>query len=98
VDCEYAWHPHQRIALAVGLGAATLERIRARQALDSDDENLMLRCADELAQHAMLSDALWQQMNERFGLEYTLDVVFTVGAYTALAMGLKSCGVQLEGR
>jgi hypothetical protein len=58
----------------------------------------MVRCADELAQQAMLSDDLWQRMNARFGLEYTMDVVFTVGAYTALAMGLKSCGVQLEGR
>ena len=98
VDCEYEWHHHQRIAAAVGLSAEVVERIRARQPLDSDEHTLMVRCADELAQNAMLSDALWQQMNQRYGLEYTMDVVFTVGAYTALAMGLKSCGVQLEGR
>jgi alkylhydroperoxidase family enzyme len=98
LDCEYEWHHHKRIARAIGLGADVIERIREREALDSDDENLMLRCADDLAKGAMLSDAVWQQMNERFGLEYTLDVVFTVGAYTALAMGLKSCAVQLEGR
>jgi 4-carboxymuconolactone decarboxylase len=98
VDCEYEWHHHQRLATVVGLSSDVVERIRARQALDSDDQNLMVRCADELGQNAMLSDATWQQMIGRFGVEYTMDVVFTVGAYTALAMGLKSCGVQLEGK
>jgi alkylhydroperoxidase family enzyme len=98
LDCEYEWHHHERIAATVGLSTDVVARIRARQPLDSDEHTLMVRCADELAQQAMLSDDLWQRMNARFGLEYTMDVVFTVGAYTALAMGLKSCGVQLEGR
>lgn len=98
VECDYEWHHHRRLAAVVGLSADVVERIRARQPLDSNDQNLMVSCADELAKDAMLSDATWQQMVDRFGLEYTMDVVFTVGAYTALAMGLKSCGVQLEGK
>lgn len=98
LGCEYEWHHHVRIALAAGLSRELIERLRARQALDSPEQELMAQCADELTQDTMLGDALWQRMTERFGLEYTMDVVFTVGAYTALAMGLKSCGVQLEGR
>ncbi len=97
LDCEYEWHHHRRIGLAVGLTDDLMARVRAGQPLDSDEQNLMASCADDLAKQAMLSDAMWQRMLERFGLEYTMDVVFTVGAYTALAMGLKSCGVQLEG-
>jgi 4-carboxymuconolactone decarboxylase len=46
----------------------------------------------------VLSDSTWLRMVDRFGEAYTMDVIFTVGAYTALAMGLKSCGVQLEAR
>jgi len=98
LDCEYEWHHHQRLAFAVGLSDDLVDRIRGRRALDSDDQNLMAHCADDLAKDARLSDSVWQQMVDRFGLEYTMDVVFTVGAYTALAMGLKSCGVQLEGK
>ncbi len=98
LDCEYEWHHHKRLASIVGLSEEVIASIRDRKALAADDHNLMVRCADELAKDAMLSDSTWQQVVERFGLEYTMDVVFTVGAYTALAMGLKSCGVQLEGK
>lgn len=98
LDCEYEWHHHRRLASSVGLSDDVVQRIRNRKALDSDDQDLMARCADELAKDAMLSDSTWQQMVDRFDLEYTMDVVFTVGAYTALAMALKSCGVQLEGK
>jgi 4-carboxymuconolactone decarboxylase len=97
VDCEYEWHHHRRIGKAVGLTDELMSRVRVGKPLDGDDQNLMVSCADDLAKHAMLSDAVWQRMLDRFGLECTMDVVFTVGAYTALAMGLKSCGVQLEG-
>src|SRR5262245_8350474 len=48
VDCEYEWHHHKRIAAAVGLSDDIVERIRSRQALDSDEQDLMVRCADEL--------------------------------------------------
>jgi len=98
LDCEYEWHHHKRLAFAAGLSEDLVDRIRDRKALDSDDQDLMACCADDLAKDARLSDSTWQRMVDRFGLEYTMDVVFTVGAYTALAMGLKSCGVQLEGR
>lgn len=98
VDCEYEWHHHKRLAYSLGLSEDLVDRIRARKALDSEDQDLMARCADDLAKDARLSDSAWERMVERFGLEYTMDTVFTVGAYTALAMGLKSCDVQLEGK
>ena len=98
LDCEYEWHHHKRLAYAVGLSEDLVDRIRSRKALDSDDQDLMACCADDLTRDTRLSDSVWHRMVNQFGLEYTMDVVFTVGAYTALAMGLKSCGVQLEGR
>lgn len=98
LECEYEWHHHRRLALAVGLAEDVINDIRAGKPLALDDQLLMVRCADELAADAVLSDSTWLQMVDRFGEAYTMDVVFTVGAYTALAMGLKSCGVQLEAR
>ena len=58
----------------------------------------MIQVADELADRSRLSDETWATMIDKFGLEWTLDAVFTVGAYTALAMGLNSADVRIEGR
>lgn len=98
LDCAYEWHHHHRLALAVGLTEGLINDIRDGKPLITEDQKLMMCCADELAADAVLSDSIWRQMVDRFGEAYTMDVIFTVGAYTALAMGLKSCGVQLEAR
>ncbi len=97
VECAYEWHHHEHIGRSVGLSDAQMAQIRNGATMENEDYNLMIRCADDLAEATRLSDETWRAMIDRFGLEYTLDVVFTVGAYTALAMGLKSCGVQIEG-
>lgn len=96
-DCDYEWHHHKRIGLALGLNEAQIDAVRASIPTGDDDHDLMIRFADDLARDSKVSDAVWATMVERFGLEYTLDAVFTVGAYTALAMGLNSCGVRIEG-
>src|SRR3984957_14269191 len=98
LNCDYEWHHHRRLGRAVGLTEDLITDIRAGKALESDDRKLMMSCADELAADAVLSDSTWLRMVDRFGEAYTMDVIFTVGAYTALAMGLRSCGVQLEAR
>jgi 4-carboxymuconolactone decarboxylase len=98
LSCDYEWHHHRRLSLAVGLTENLISDIREGKTLDSDDQKLMVCCADELAADAVLSESTWLRMIDRFGEAYTMDVIFTVGAYTALAMGLKSCGVQLEAR
>lgn len=97
VDCDYEWHHHEHIGRSVGLTDEQIAQIRKGQTMDDADQNLMVRCADDLTKANELSDDTWRAMIERFGFGYTLDVVFTVGAYSALAMGLKSCRVQVEG-
>lgn len=96
--CEYEWHHHRRIALALGMSEPRVEQIATGERTGDDDHDLMIRVADELAADRRLSTPTWDAVVERFGLPFTLDAVFTVGAYTALAMGLNSCGVQIEGR
>ena len=97
-DCAYEWHHHRRIGLTLGMSEESLEQIRSGAATGDADQNLAIRCANELASTRRLSDPTWSEMVDRFGLPTTLDAVFTVGAYTALAMGLNSCDVQIEGR
>ena len=56
----------------------------------------LLRAADELHADAMVSDATWAALAERYDTEQLLDTVFTVGQYHTVAFALNSCGVQLD--
>jgi 4-carboxymuconolactone decarboxylase len=96
--CAYEWHHHERIARALGMTEDRLRDIRHGTVTGDEDHDLAMRCADELAADKRLSEGTWNAMIARFGLDTTLDAIFTVGAYTALAMGLNSCGVPVEGR
>ncbi len=97
VGSDYEWAHHLRIGMKVGLTDADIKNINDRTLLDSDEKNLMVTCADELTENYMLSDDTWNTMLEKYGFEYTTDVIYVVGAYTATSMALKSCGVQVEG-
>jgi len=74
----------------------TLETIRNNQTHDDEHLQLMQTCANELISDHKLSDDTWHLLMSQFDLTYVLDAIFTVGAYSTLAMALNSCGVQLE--
>lgn len=95
-DSTYEWHHHCVIGRALGMDDVLFEAIRNRQPLEHTDQRLMVACADELHASTRLGDDTWSAMQNRFGLETTLDLIFTIGAYTTLAMALNSCGVRLE--
>ncbi|NIB41468.1 carboxymuconolactone decarboxylase family protein [Pseudomaricurvus alkylphenolicus] len=96
VDCEYEWHHHHHIGLRVGLDQDTIQKVKNNETLDEDEHNLLMQLVDDLSNNFTAGDQAWAAMTEKFGLNYTLDAIFTVGSYMALSMGLKSCGVQVE--
>jgi len=96
-ECAYEWHHHHHIALRVGLTEEQVGQIRDRRPMADATHNLLLRCADELSEAKRLSDDTWSAMTGAFGVRQTIDVIFTVGAYAALALFINSCGVEIEG-
>jgi 4-carboxymuconolactone decarboxylase len=96
--CDYEWHHHRHIALRVGLTDEQIAQIGERRAMDQESYNLLLACADELSTKKRLSEKTWDAMIGEFGTRRTIDVIFTVGAYAALAMFINSCGVEIETR
>ena len=44
----------------------------------------------------MLSAEVWGNLADHFNTRQVMDVVFTVGQYTMLAMALNTFGVQLD--
>ena len=96
IGSDYEWHHHKRIALGLGLTEAQSDAIEAGKPTGDGLFDLLVKCAVELRKDAKLSDETWEKMTARFGLQYTLDVIMTAGAYTAFGMVLNSCGVQIE--
>jgi alkylhydroperoxidase family enzyme len=61
-----------------------------------DFDAVLLRAADELHHDAIISDATWNALSQRYDEEQLMDVIFTVGQYNLVSWALNSLGVQLE--
>lgn len=94
----YEWTQHVVLAGDAGIDADEIERIRQGPASEgwSDLERGLLAAADELVADARIGDATWATLAAQLDEQQLLDVVFTVGAYDALAMVLRSFDVELD--
>ena len=95
---EYEWGHHVEIGARAGLSAAEIEHVAKGPDAPgwTPFEAALLRAVDELQSDGRLSDLTWAALAERYDAARLLDLVFTVGNYTALAMALNSFGVALD--
>lgn len=95
---NYVWSPHAASGTRAGLTADELDRITKGPEASgwSAFDAALLRAADELHNSQVVSDATWKSLTERYSDKQMLDVLFTVGDYTMVAMYLNSVGAQLE--
>jgi alkylhydroperoxidase family enzyme len=95
---EYEWGQHVIIARQAGLTDVEIERIKAGPdaAGWGPFDATLLRSVDELHAQAIISDATWQALSERYDTQQLIDLVFTVGQYNLVAMALNTLGVQLD--
>ena len=56
----------------------------------------MITAVDELLRDAMITDATWDVLAAELDVEQLMDLVFTVGAYDALAMAFRSFAIPLD--
>ena len=96
----YEWGQHVKIALGSGLTQAEIDLIPAGAdapgARWSDLERALLRATDELHADCFVSDATWAALAKHLDTHQLMDLVFTVGQYTMVAMALNTLGVQPE--
>jgi alkylhydroperoxidase family enzyme len=95
---EYEWGHHAPIARMVGISDEEIRRVTEGPLAPGWDplEALLLRAADELHDHHVVSDSTWSALGEHFDTKQLLDLVFTVGQYTLVSMALNTLGVQNE--
>ncbi len=56
----------------------------------------LVRAVDELYYDAIISEATWKVLFERYNEKQLMDVIFTIGEYNMVSWALNSLGVQLE--
>lgn len=94
----YEWAAHTGVARSAGITDEELQRI-----VEGPDASgwtswdaTLLRATDELHADALVSDATWLALTERYDQRQLMETVFTVGQYNLVAMYLNSLGVQFE--
>ena len=95
---DYEWGQHVAIGLAAGLSAEEIDRVGSGPSAPGwgDEDRALLRAADELHDEQVVSDLTWGELSRRWTTEQLMDIVFTVGMYTQVAMALRSFGVERE--
>lgn len=94
---EYEWAQHVGV-----VGRARdhgLEPVRIAEGANASGwdefERTLLRVPDELYRNAIVSDATWRALSDRFDMGLVMSAVVTPSAYRAISMSLNTYGVQL---
>jgi alkylhydroperoxidase family enzyme len=94
----YEWKQH--VVLAADAGITPEEVARIEDGPDavgwSPLDAAMIRAVDELLSDAMVTDATWNVLAAELDVQQLMDLVFTVGAYDALAMAFRSFAIPLD--
>jgi 4-carboxymuconolactone decarboxylase len=93
--CAYEWTHHVSLGKRVGLSDADIAAARSGDATD-EFARAVFGAVDELDEKTNLSDATWAALGERLDERQRMDLIFTIGGYTALAMALNTFGVEVE--
>lgn len=93
--CTYEWIHHVKLGKEAGLSEAAIAAARTGETDDAFDR-AVFTAVDELDEKSNLSDETWTALGERLDERQRMDLVFTIGGYIALAMGINTFGVQLE--
>jgi len=97
-EAAYEWRQHVILASDAGIAPEEVARIAEGPEASgwSEVDRAMVKAVDELLGDAMVATGTWETLAGALEVEQLLDLVFTVGAYDALAMAFRSFGVPLD--
>jgi 4-carboxymuconolactone decarboxylase len=97
IKSQYEFFAHARLARQAGLSEDTIQAIAhgtAPQGL-SGDEEMVVRYVQELLRHHKISDATFNAVRDRFGIQKTLEITALVGHYLLIGQILAAFEVDL---
>lgn len=94
----YEWGQHVRIAEQLGLERELIMRVAAgpEDPAWSPADATLMRAADELHEHARISQETWDALGERYDERGLIEIPMLVGHYHLVAFALNSLEVQLD--
>jgi alkylhydroperoxidase family enzyme len=94
----YEWHQHLFAARACGITEEEVEAIRAtdRRHPWPAVDGAILAAVDELIADGTVGDETWSALSAALDHQQVLDLIYTVGAYVAIAMMLGVAGTPLD--
>jgi 4-carboxymuconolactone decarboxylase len=97
--CQHEWVMHSKLALEGGLAPGVVEAIRdGREPTGlSDEERAVLGFCREVHATGRAGDAVFAQIEQRFGLDGALELIALNGYYSLMAMVLNNAGLPLPG-
>ena len=94
----YEWVQHVRIGQSLGMTPGEITAIT--RGGDGGDftplETELLAATDQLIDRHRIEDETWTRLAQHLDESQLVEVVFTVGTYTCLAMAFNSFGLQLD--
>ncbi|WCT75269.1 carboxymuconolactone decarboxylase family protein [Sphingomonas naphthae] len=95
---KYMWASHMRMSLGLGLTVADIEAAKIGEASPhwADFERVVVRAADQLIAGSDVDDDLWASLTAGLADQQIMDLIFTIGAYTGLAMAFNAMRIQRE--
>ncbi|HXN60406.1 MAG TPA: carboxymuconolactone decarboxylase family protein [Acidimicrobiales bacterium] len=94
----YEWGQHVYQGGQAGITPDEVERVRVGPSAEgwSPFERALVRAADELVRDARIGDDTYDTLSAELDTRQLMDVVFTVGAYDAFAMFLRTFDVAVD--
>ncbi|MFG1924496.1 carboxymuconolactone decarboxylase family protein [Cryptosporangium sp. NPDC048952] len=93
---DYEWAQHHLLGRVAGLTDEEIARVAQGPDAWTSLDRTLIEATDELMTEGALSDGIWKALAEELTEQQILDVIFTVGAYSTIAMVLRTCGVEAE--
>lgn len=95
LGCSYEWGHHAAMARLLGLTDAEVESARTGSGTNEFDQ-AVLDAVDDMHTGAQISAQVWQRLGHWLDDRQRMDLMFTFGGYSTLALALNTFDVQLE--
>ena len=97
IESQYEFAAHARLAREAGVSEDTIKAIANGTAPEglSGDEALVVRYVQELQRHHKISDATFNAVRDRFGLQKTVEITTLIGHYLLVGQILAAFEVDL---
>lgn len=93
--CAYEWGHHQAMGRVLGLTDEDLTASQTGVAADKFDQ-AVLDAVNELYTGSQMTAQTWERLGERLDDRQRMDLMFTYGGYSTLALALNTFDVELE--